>query len=84
MNTDKSQDSKNSITMQHTPMMQQRVLIVFHGVYWNKIQTYTKTYTKQQLPKADRIPWKSYRFNLLNQSDQSGLSSTKYPVKHSN
>ncbi|WP_157204396.1 hypothetical protein [Methylomonas koyamae] len=48
--------SRQEAAPQHTPMMQQRVLIVFHGVYWKKIQTYTKTYTKQQLPKADRIP----------------------------
>jgi len=56
MNLQIKQDSKQSSEIQHTPMMQQRVLIVFHGVYWKKIQTYTKTYTKQQLPKADRIP----------------------------
>ncbi|WAR46135.1 hypothetical protein [Methylomonas rapida] len=56
MNNQKTQGPKQDEKMQHTPMMQQRVLIVFHGVYWNKIQTYTKTYTKQQLPKADRIP----------------------------
>jgi hypothetical protein len=56
MNSQEKQSPKQANESQHTPMMQQRVLIVFHGVYWNKIQTYTKTYTKQQLPKADRIP----------------------------